>query len=698
MSGDIKISKFYLAAAVFTSALLLFQVQPLLAKHILPWFGGGAAIWTVSMLSFQLLLLTGYAYAHWLTRLSQLRRQVWIHLGLLGLSLLFLPIIPAKMWQPDAADNPVLRILVLLTATVGLPFLLLASTSPLLQHWLHTSRANHRVYRFYALSNVGSLLGLLIFPFVLEPLAGVRHQSMLWSAGYILFIGLSGWCAWGFYKNNSNVPVSRRDAGGESLPTSMGVRLSWILLAACGSVMLLATTNRMTQDVAPIPLLWVLPLALYLATFIICFENERWYDRRIWAPVLVVCLGMVVVLLFKGVRFDIRIQIAVYMATMFACCMVCHGELVRARPRPDRLTEFYLTIAAGGVLGGILVGVVAPLLLDDLWEYHIGLVATMVFLTTGVALDASRTGNGRRYRWPVTALAVGTAALAGVLVMNVFEKTHNNIAAGRNFYGPLKVYEYNKDTIHWYRFLVHGQSKHAGQLMSPRRRSQPTYYYGPDSGVGLAILAHPTRFKRNEDGAGLRIGAVGLGTGTIAAYGRAQDLYRFYELDPQVVEWAETYFTYLADSKSEIEVILGDARLSMERELEQGDDQRYDVLVLDAFNSDAVPVHLLTREAFEVYWRHLKPDGILAVHISGLHTDLSPVVRGSSRTFDKQVVSVVERGDRKRLISDNEWNLVTSNLTFLNHAAVRRRVRPTNRQVIPVVWTDDYTNLFSVIW
>jgi hypothetical protein len=692
------------ALAIFLSAFLLFQVEPIIARYILPWFGGTPAVWTTCMLFFQVFLLGGYAYAHLLASHFSPRYQVLIHLSLVVCSLVFLPITPGDAWKPDGSENPMLAIVLLLVVSIGMPFLLVSASGPLLQHWFSRVHPTVSPYRLYALSNLGSLVGLVSYPFFVEPQLGLGTQTVLWSAGY----GLYGvMCAWGA------IPLFRFAArsgssGNPEYRTGKKPRLSdsllTLALAACGSVVLLASTNQICRDIAVIPFLWVLPLSLYLISFILCFDHPRWYDRRVWVPVLLTSLSAVAYLLLQDYgahEMSVYLQIFIYSAALFACCMACHGEMTRLKPSAGYLTSFYLMVALGGVLGGVFVNLVAPVLFKGYWEFHVGLVATLVLL----GLCLGRTSDPLRsplVLWSGRILWVGViGAFAGFLGLHIHEQQESTILTQRNFYGVLRVIETDKGTKFASRFLYHGRISHGRQFLIPERHAYPTAYYGPFSGISLAISRHPERLRLNkrEDGerqGGLRVGNIGLGVGTIATYSRPGDIYRFYEINPDVERIAREYFTYLKDAKGAQQVVLGDGRISLERELANNTRQQFDILAVDAFSGDGIPVHLLTREAFALYWEHLGPDGILALHITNRHFDFSPVVRALARESGKRALWIKDVADRERGNNYSEWVLVTSNQMFLQDPFVNFRIQPwpTLREL---VWTDDYSNLFQVV-
>ena len=681
------------AVTVFLGAFLLFQVQPIVARYILPWYGGSPAVWTTCMLFFQLLLMGGYLYAHLVGTRLEPRRQPLVHAGLLLAALSLLPITPDESWKPVDASNPTWQIVTLLLVTVGLPYLVVATSSPLLQHWFSRTEPGRSPYRLFALSNAGSLLGLVTYPFLLEPLLPTGMQTRVWSATFGLYVLACGACAVRVFRASApTTPPARVDVASDRVP--MRDRVLWLLLAACGSVMLLATTSQMTQDVAVVPFLWVLPLALYLITFIICFDHARWYDRRVWSPVMALALTAVVYM-FVMENLTLVQLIVVYAIMVFAACMVCHGELVKLRPSTVHLTSFYLMVAGGGALGGVFATVIAPAIFNGFWEYQVGLVGTCVLLA--VCSDPHRAGSRlslvRELAW-----AVGIGALVFYFATAIRDDQDEMIAATRNFYGLLRVYDKDIGEARrpvMLRSLYHGEILHGSQLLAERRR-EPLAYYGYDSGVALAIEHHPRRETETPASTpGLRIGVIGLGTGAIAAIGRPGDTVRFYEINPEVERLANEHFFYLRDSRATIEVVLGDGRVSMERELREQGSQQFDVLALDAFSGDAIPIHLLTLEAAELYWRHLRDDGVLLAHISNKHLNLHPVVRAGAEAFDKRFVSIATDSAGEEY-AGSTWVAVTSNRTLLDRLAEHTERWPTQMPQT-IRWTDDFSSLLGVL-
>ncbi|MBX3437568.1 MAG: fused MFS/spermidine synthase [Planctomycetaceae bacterium] len=670
------------AATIFSSAFLLFQVQPLISRFILPWFGGSPAVWSTCMLFFQVVLFAGYLYAHLLsTRLSP-RWQASLHAALLAGAVMSLPITPDASWKPAPGENPTLRIILLLGACVGLPYLLLSSTGPLLQRWFSQQAPGTSPYRLYALSNVGSLLALVTFPFVVEPVFSSPVQAETWSWGFRAFAILCIACAarqWTISPTRC-AQVATRAHDRESAPT-WGDRLMWFTLAAVASVMLLATTNQVCLDVATVPFLWILPLTIYLLSFILCFDGNRWYSRKTCVALLFVSLIAVINTLMGGVNVSIILQVLVYLTGLFFCCMVCHGELASQKPGVRHLTSFYLLISAGGAVGGVFVGLIAPYIFSGYWELHIGLLACLLVMPLIYYRDKASLlyRGGSRPLWTTIVVTIGLLSVG--LARHAWGMLGDSIAVSRNFYGVLRVSD-NADQTR--RALFHGTILHGMQFLDEERRTVPTTYYGVRSGAGAVLQHHRVGEPR-------RIGIVGLGVGTLATYGQPGDLFRCYEINPEVVRLADEYFTFLSDTKAATEVILGDARLSLEHE----PDQQYDVLVLDAFSGDAIPTHLLTREAADLYVRHLRDDGILCVHISNIHFDLRPVVHGVAEHLGMHVASVEGAGDKEQGTQRCYWMLLSRRPIDSSLIAATDGQHALDER--PVLWTDYWSNLLSAL-
>jgi len=741
------------AATILLSAFLLFQVQPLIAKLILPWFGGSAAVWTSCMLFFQMALLGGYAYAHWLNGQSG-ARQTWVHVGLIVLSFLSLPILPNTWWKPTGPEDPLLRILGLLTATVGLPYFLLSSTSPLLQTWYSRSNGGAMPYRFFALSNAGSMAGLLAYPVLVEPYLTSGQQAWMWSISYGTFAVVCGTVALLARRAHAAMPEVIREPGPAP---AWSERLLWMGLAACASALLLSVTNHLTQNVAAIPFLWVLPLSLYLLSFILCFDSDRWYKRWLFARLGAIALPAIAYAISDdGGISNLKLAVGFFCVTLFVLFMVCHGELARRRPSPAYLTSFYLMVSVGGAIGGLLIGFAAPYLFNALYDLPVVVSLTsflllyllwkergvetadssnfldapydrpIVFTMTGllIAFAIARIVRGRYFGAPAflngpydTAILLSltgllalyllwrtrgigenlvlfavcaglTFGITGFLARDTWHSLKHARVLARNFYGALVVYDTSTDgNMGPVRILRHGTIDHGEQFLWPQNRRFPTTYYARKSGVGITIQTLQMQGP-------MTVGVIGLGAGTLMTYARPIDHYRVYDINPLVLKIAQTQFTYLLDCYAPHEVVMGDARLSLERE----PPQKFDVLAVDAFSGDAIPVHLLTREAYKLYWRHLKPDGVLAVHVSNRYLRLGPVVAMGAAESGKiaKMVSFETEDRNATEESDSDWVLVTSRPGFFDQPELKAA---SGIKTIPGLrmWTDDYSNLFQIL-
>lgn len=751
---------------IFLSAFLLFQIQLIIGKLVLPWFGGTPAVWTTCMLVFQVLLVLGYAYAHLVVARLSPSRQRAVHLAALGLALLVLAaqamawgslVLPPPSWKPTGSALPTWAIVRLLAATVATAFLVLSATGPLIQGWFARTHPGASPYRLYALSNLGSLLGLVTYPVLIEPLLPLRMQAAGWAVAFVAFAAACAWCAVAA-RAPSREGVVRQVDGDEAERPGWMLAILWIALSGCASVLLLATTNQISQEVAVVPFLWVLPLCLYLVTLIVCFEWERGYHRGVFGWALALSLAGGAVVLHRGLSVRVVGQVAAYSILLFVACMVCHGELVRLKPGRRFLTAFYLMVSIGGALGGIFVGVIAPLMFSGFWELHLAMA--LVAALTVVVLWRDRTSwLHRRHPWPaavalagavalvryvsgadllgretpsgVTALegalavamaawlvpgwvvrrwrlpgarGVATGALAMAVVIFAFvlrgetaRESRPSLVQSRTFYGVLGVLaDALDDPEETSLRLMHGTITHGVQLLGEDRRRIATTYFGDESGVGLAILHHP----RVDEGEYLTIGVIGLGVGTIATHARAGDDVRFYEINPAVIALSRgprPVFTYLADSRGRVEVVAGDARISLERELEAGTPRRFDVLAIDAFSSDSIPVHLLTREAMALYLRHLRDDrGIVAFHISNRYLDLRPVVWALADHFRLASAYVDTRGGADSVWGAS-WILLARDPAVLARPEIVDAARPRNEKKKPRLWTDDYSGLFKVL-
>ena len=634
-------------AAVSASSILLFSIQPIITKAILPAFGGSASVWVTAMLFFQSVLLLGYGYAWLITRFLSPRLQSVVHAGILILSLVALSLLPHIDLQLANANSPLLSILLVLASSVGLPYLLLCSTSPLLQSWLGS-------WRLYALSNAASVVALLAYPVLIEPISRVSAQLRFWSAGYAVVVVIVCVAA-ALNKSKQRVEV----------PTNHSSRhpLLWIGLATCGSVLWLAVANHLSQEVAPVPFLWVLPLSIYLLSFILCFESDsRWYRPSLFRWLLPVAWVVGGYSIASGQGFVP--QVAGFSFALFVWCMFCQGELARSKPaNTGELTFFYLTVAVGGALGGLLVAVAAPMVFRSYLELPIGIAASFLLAMPLV--------YGVRSKTRIIRLAV--VAVAAFIVATTFRDLTGTILEERNFYGALQVIDSGSGDLA-FRSLYNGRTLHGMEFLSREKNLVPTAYYGPDSGAGKA-LSIPVSGPR-------RVGIVGLGVGTVAAYGHKGDLFRFYEINPAVVQIASEQFHFLGSSAAHIDVLTGDGRLLLEKEPPDS----FDVLLLDAFSDDSIPVHLMTREAFRLYTRLLRHDGVLAIHLTNRYIDLDPVVDALAAGERKRVVHVHSVARPEEHVLDADWAIVFG-----------RDEAPPHHEDVRHLWTDDYSNLFSVL-
>jgi spermidine synthase len=680
------------ACTIFLSAFLLFQVQPLIAKIILPWFGGSAAVWSAAMLFFQVSLLAGYAYAHVLIRNAKARGQLIVHGVLLAASCLILPILPSGSWKPTGAGDPTLRILLLLGATIGLPYFLLSSTSPLLQAWYVRRTGSKVPYKLFALSNFGSMLGLVSFPFLVEPNLTSHEQAYTWSGAYAAFAVLCGVTAWLSVKDPvaverevpQEVPVADPAAEASGRP-AIGQMTLWVALAACASTLLVSVTTHLSQNVAPIPLLWVLPLGLYLLSFIICFESDKLYQRWIFLPWLAPALAWMAYGIYADEgNLHIRITIPVFAAGLFICCMMCHGELALRKPAPQHLTLFYMMVSLGGALGGILVALVAPNVFPSYLELQLGLVWCALMAAIVLWNEAiPKIGV-----WvPRFLLIVAVSALAVYLTRKEYEDLKGYHLVVRNFYGALKVRDDDPGTESAQRNLLHGTINHGNQLLAEDRRYTTTSYYGENSGLGRAIRALQERGP-------VRIGSIGLGAGVTTNYGRKGDYLRVYEINPLVEKIAQTEFSFYPHSPADKKILMGDARLTLEAQ----EPQNFDILSVDAFSSDSIPIHLLTREALELYFKHLKPNGVLALHISNRYLDLAPVCAAGAKYLNKTATVVSDDGEGGNYLNSSTWVLLTSDKSLTDSPAfIGANTYPPNLPEKFRPWTDDYSNIWQIV-
>jgi hypothetical protein len=658
---------------VFLGAFLLFLVQPIIAKLILPRFGGSVAVWATCLVFFQAALLLGYALAHALVRGSRHAAPHWAHRALLLGSLALLPIVPIAELHRVAGLDPGLQILLLLGVTIGLPFTLLAMTSPLLQAWIAATPGGFNPYRLFALSNLASLVALLAYPWLIEPWLRTATQAQAWSAAYaawvLVLLGLS-----------LRRPLAARASVPADAPVpSWSSTLGWFALAALGSYELVALTNHLTQNIPSFPMMWVLPLVIYLASFTLCFDSDRWAAPRVWrAATPLAVAGMALLLWRERQIHNLAWHIGGFLAGLFVVCMFCHGELARSRPASSRLTHFYLAVSAGGVAGGALVALAAPALLSGYFEVEIGLVLLAAALLW-------RTWHGGLVWRAAGAMLLLVSTVTAV--WRVQDSLGYVIEISRNFYGVLRVRDYAADQPAQHeRVMIHGRILHGQQFLAPERRRQPTSYYTENSGVGRLLRALADR--------PLQVGAVGLGAGTIATYGRPGDHYRFYEIDPAIAAAARRHFSFIADSAATVELRIGDGRLLLQAEAPGV----LDVLVVDAFSGDAIPTHLLTREALALYRQRMRPGGVIALHLSNSHLDLRGVVGQAAAELGLQLAYVADPGIAGDVASSaSDWVLLAEDRSVLDLPLIAQAAKPLPPGRGVRAWTDDYSNIVRVM-
>ncbi len=701
------------ASASFASAFLIFVVQPLVGKRILPWFGGVPAVWMLCLAFYQVALFAGYAWAHALVRLVRPRLQLVLHALVFAGALVALPVLPDDSWKPHGAVDPSGAILAMLLANVAPPFLVLAATGPLLQAWFARTLPGRSPYPLYAVSNLGSLLALVGYPFLIESRLPVSVSGRAWSVAFVV-TGLSV-LACAALARRGEPPIEVAVETEPRPQATASVVALWLLLPACAVMLLMGVTNALCLDVASVPFLWILPLAVYLASFILCFRSERSPSRAplVWCTVLVLAAQYVLRVAGSGsgvaavLAESIQLQAALFCLFLFGACMVLHGELHRLRPLPRDLTRFYLCLAGGGALGGLFVGLLSPRIFNDYYELQIGVALGALLFLAACWHDPQGwlQRRGPRWRWVVT--SVVAALFLSDFLIGVTTRPPELVYQERGFFGVLRVREVGEGATQQ-RQLLNGSTMHGVQFTQRGLALHPTAYFGVLTGIGLALTSRPPGVTTN-------IGIVGLGIGTLAAYGRPGDRIRFYEIDPAVVRLAqdERYFSFLAHSRARVEIIPGDARISLEAEAERDARDPFDLLVLDAFTSDSIPVHLLTREAFENYLGSLRPDGLIAVHVSNRNFDLEPILARVGREVGLQTLAITVETYARLLSGGSTWVFLSRDpdrlealAQFANarrrelglgpNAIVLRKPAPEIVSRAPL-WTDDYVDLLGAL-
>lgn len=676
-----KLNKTLQIVTLFLGAFLIFFIQPIVAKQLLPTYGGAASVWITCLLMFQVLLLLGYSYAHALRVFIKTRYQGVVHSIFVLTSILFTLFI-SPLIEVDSANMPAtLSLSLLLIFSVGLPFIALAATSPLIQYWYGLD--SDQPYRLYALSNAGSLLALLSYPILIEPLIGLSAQNALWQYGIVIYFGISAVVSYRLLASKLDMPKETQASA------TLVDAITWMLLAGTASFLLVATTNALTREVAPIPFLWLLPLSLYLVSFIFTFDRPDWYRRLPLSLCFFIGVFCSLYLLQSKENLDLYLQTAIYSSTLFFVCLLCHGEIVLTRPDKGALTIFYLYISLGGVLGTLLASVISPLLLPNYFEFHIGLVFFIMLI--GYMFSTSYKQFSRPLLISFTAIALLLASTFYQIEKKDFPKNVTETASFRSFYGVLKVLEIGAGTPAAHRRIYNDGINHGSQLIANQYEAIPNSYFSERSGVGITLnnYQEPQR----------RIGVIGLGAGTLAAYGETGDVIDFFEINIDSVTAAENHFTYLKNSPAKINITLADGRLALQDNYEKG--IRYDILVIDAFSGDAIPSHLLTEEAWSLYWNLLNEDGALAIHLSNKYIDLVPVAQqhndvSKTAGHKRQLVQVESDDDASWDISGANWLVETQNPVLLN--ALNQKGTPAHSEKPPERWTDEQSSVIGLFY
>jgi hypothetical protein len=673
---------------IFISAFLVFLVQPMVAKILLPYFGGGAAVWTGCLLFFQALLLAGYGYAHLLAKVKSYQNQKRLHSGLLLLALVnawlvFSDVSNFAVLQNSDTASPLILLLSSLFLSIGLPYFTVTTTGPLIQHWAAASKETDKPYRLYALSNLGSLLALVSYPFIVEPSFNLSTQTTLWTCLFTLFVGLY----FAYFRSFTDKEPTFDNIVKSKV--SITTKTLWLFLSATGVIALIATTSAMTQNIPPVPFLWILPLIIYLLSFIITFNRPTWYVRWYWLALFIASAFIALFMFFIGSQFDIISQIVMYSLILVSVCMICHGELESIKPEAENLTLFYVYMALGGVLGSGFVNFVAVEVFTLYYEFVLCLLLTGVLFITRLYTSSLQAIVSSKQKAMMSAtVGVSLILLTGLFFSLNAQYGATDVANARNFYGILAVKDVATEQVNERR-LVDGTTSHGTQSLVKGEALIPRSYYRFGTGVEKAITSKTMSLGLT----GSKVGIVGLGAGTLAAYGKSGDVYTFYELNPAVKYMAEQQFSYLSDSKADTKIVLGDARSRLQQELNTGRNNQFDVLVVDAFSGDSIPMHLLTKEAVGLYWQHLKEDGVLAFHISNSHLDLSRVLKAHEQTFKVNTLFINTPASGIET-HDALWVLMSKDEDAFKFIGVNHT---WPNQSEPVFWTDDYSDLFSVL-
>ena len=683
---------------VFLGAFLLFQVQPLVARVILPWFGGTAAVWNTCMMFFQIVLLLGYLYAHGLRMLLKPSTSWIVHSVVLLLALISLPVLPADSLKPENYGSLSIEIVKVLALSVGLPFFVLSTTGPLIQAWQSVSHGagesenrKSSPYRLYALSNIASLLALVSYPFLFEPNLPLQLQSWLWSGVFVAFVAMCIYSGLQVRSHESWQPVADATYGsGEDSNVGVGRMFLWLLLAMLPSMMLLATTNLMCQEIASVPFLWILPLAIYLVSFIICFEKPKWYHRGIFVPLLFVGAVAGVAVSLINIYASASVQVVLLSLSLFACGMTCHGELERLKPHASKLTLFYLFVSLGGSLGGVFVVLIAPRIFTGFPEFQLALMGALL-LGASIPCFSNKIAVWKRLATGMSALLVGGIVVSSFISAVSRKNFKQVLADGRNEYGIFSVEESEGRRI-----FVSGNVDHGSQLFHPEPSLEPHSYYADGSGFSICIKTQRD-FAADESPprSGIKVGVLGLGIGSMLSWAEPDDQFVFYEINPQVEKIAREWFTFLPTYDQQCEVVIGDGRIMLEKETKRGLNRNFDLLAIDAFSSDSIPIHLLTDECLDAYRKHLNENGILLFHVSNRFIDLKPVIFAMAEA-NGLVASYVRYAPEDSAYSGSDW-VIVGNENVANHPLVSSVAK---EYIVPADaprWTDDFASLAPVI-
>lgn len=686
------------ALTIFLSAFLLFQVQPLIGRHLLPWFGGSTSVWGTSLVFFTAMLFLGYAYAYFISRLPY-AKQAKTHLKVIIAACIivvayvcfFQSPYPPLTWTIGSTMPPVLGVLLALTIMIGIPYFLLSTTGPLVQYW-YGVKEGQEPYRLYVLSNLGSFIALGTYPFVIEPSFTLSFQSQMWTVLFLFLAAFYGLITYNFHRSvkEKTLAHSAENTRDDSvIPRS--TRLQWIAFAALPAALMVAVTSQLTQVVAPIPFLWVLPLALYLLSFILAFRG--WGGGGLTGFVVVVLSALVYSHLGWGYEAVTR-QLLSYVGLFFFASLYFHAQLYASRPGAPHAALFYLYTSLGGVVGTAIVSLIAPLVFNDLLEFPLGIMVAA--LSAVICFPAMRYIRDAFEKHTAVIRALMLFVIASVGIYYAHTSNQGYFLLDRNFYGVVKLYEGDGE-----RKLYHGTTLHGKQFLDKENALQATTYYGAGSGVGRAIIHKAIAHRKGKDDTGFSVGAIGLGTGTLAAYCGKNDRFIFYEIDARVERIARDYFTYLEHCEG-VQVKIGDGRKLLEEERRAGDMQKFDVLAVDAFSDDTIPAHLLTKESVEIYVEHLRDEkSILVIHTSNRYLELDPVVTRIAEELGLTWMVVNDGGEEKYGVglTSSEWVMLAKDPAVLKDAAFADAGTVAQKSETPPspLWTDDYMNVLAAL-